>query len=172
MRKLALALLLVAVGLLAASAARGELAGGSIPDHISIALPAGWHQLQGWLSDVTDPAPRLAVASFPVRLSRQTCACGLPNVIHFPRGGAFVFVWEYLHPSSRMLGALRPRPPRFRLRTVEPQRLTCHGPSESFSFRDHGRDFQVEVYLGPAASPGTRAQLLAILDSFRAGRNA
>jgi len=172
MRKLALTVLLVAVGLLAASAASGERTTRSVPDRITIRVPASWHLLQGWLSDVTDPAPRLAVASFPAQLSRRTCACGLPNVIHFPRDGAFVFVWEYLHPSGRMLAALRPRPPLFRLRAAEPQRFTCYGPSDSFSFRDHGRDFQVEVYLGPAAKPLIRAQMLAILDSFRAGRAA
>jgi hypothetical protein len=172
MRKLALAALLVAVGLLAASAASGGRATRSVPDRISIRVPASWHPLQGWLSDVTDPAPRLAIASFPARLSRQTCACGLPNVIHFPRDGAFVFVWEYLHPSRRMLAALRPRPLHLRLRAAEPQRFTCHGPSDSFNFKAHGRDFQVEVYLGPAANPVTRTQMLAILDSFRAGPNA
>jgi hypothetical protein len=172
MRKLALAALLVAVALLATSAARGERATRSVPGRISIRVPANWHLLQGWLSDVTDPAPRLAVASFPARLSRQTCACGFPNVIHFPRNGAFVFVWEYLHPSRRMLAALRSRPPRLRLRAAEPQRFTCHGPSGGFNFKDHGRDFQVEVYLGPAAQPVTRTQMLAILDSFRAGPSA
>jgi hypothetical protein len=172
MRKLALAGLLVAVGLLAASAASGERAASSVPDRITVRVPAGWHRLQGWLSDVTDPAPRLALASFPARLSRQTCACGLPNVIHFPRDGAFVFVWEYLHPSGRMLAALRPRPRLFRLRAAEPQQFTCHGPSDSFSFRDHGRDFQVEVYLGPVAKPVTQARMLAVLDSFRAGGTA
>ena len=93
-------------------------------------------------------------------------------MIHFPRNGAFVFVWEYLHPSGRMLAALRPRPPLFRLRAAEPQRFTCHGPNDSFSFRGHGRGFHFEVYLGPAAKPLTRAQMLAILDSFRAGRAA
>jgi hypothetical protein len=172
MRRVALAVLLVAVGLLAASAARGERATRSVPDRISIRVPASWYLLQGRLSDVTDPAPRLAIASFPARLSRQTCACGLPNVIHFPRDGAFVFVWEYLHPSRRMLAALRPRPPHLLLRAAEPQRFTCQGPSDSFNFRDHGRDFQVEVYLGPAAEPVTRTQMLAMLDSFRAGPTA
>jgi hypothetical protein len=172
MRKLALAVFLVAVGLLAASATSGDRATRSAPDHITIRVPARWHLLQGWLSDVTDPAPRLAVASFRARLSRQTCACGLPNVIHFPRDGAFAFVWEYLHPSRRMLAALRPPPSHLRLRAAEPQRLTCHGPSDSFSFKDHGRDFQVDIYLGPAAKPLTRKQLLAILDSFRAAPNA
>ena len=55
---------------------------------------------------------------------------------------------------------------------AEPQPFTCHGPSDSLNFKDHGRDFQVEVYLGPAANPATRTQMLAILDSFHAGPNA
>lgn len=75
----------------------------SVPAHLSIRVPADWHVLRGWLSDVVDPAPRLAVASFPARLSRHTCECGFPNVLNFPRDGAFTFVWEYPAPSARGL---------------------------------------------------------------------
>jgi hypothetical protein len=55
------------------------------------------------------------VASFPVRLSRRTGSCGFPNVVSFPRDGAFVFVWEYLHPSPRGLARVPSRPARFHL---------------------------------------------------------
>lgn len=172
MRRLTRALVLVAIaGLIAASAASGT---GSVevPGRLGIRVPAGWHLVHGWLSDVTDPAPRLAVASFPARLSRQTCACGFPNVIHFPRDGALVFVWEYLHPSRRMLARAPRRPSsarlRERLRAAEPRHFTCHGASDDYSFAEHGRYFQVEVYFGPRVSPTTRMRLLAILDSLRA----
>lgn len=164
-----LALVLTAI-LVAATAAGGHTGSRSVgvPGRLDIRVPEGWHVAHGWLSDVTDPAPRLAVASFPVRLSRQTCACGFPNVVHFPRNGAFVFVWEYLHPSPRMLAAIPRRPTNFRLTAAKPQRFTCFGPSDGFNFKDRDRDFQVEVYLGPAASPATKTRLLALLDSLRA----
>jgi hypothetical protein len=45
--------------------------------------------------------------------------------------------------------------------------LNLPGPSDDFRFKDEGRDFQVEVYLGPAVSPDSRTQMLAILDSLR-----
>jgi hypothetical protein len=87
--------------------------------------------------------------------------------MHFPRNGAFVFVWEYLRPSRRMLARVEPRPSGFRLTAAEPQRFTCQGPSNSFTFKDHGRYFQVEAYFGPAVRPVARTRMLAIPDSLR-----
>ena len=171
MRRLARALVLFAIVVLAAtSAAGGSRGAGSVhaPGRLSIRVPAGWHLLHGWLSDVSNPAPRVAAASFPVRLSRHTCECGSPNVVDFPRNGAFVFVWEYLHPSRRMLTRAPRRPSSFRLRAAEPQRFTCQGPSDGFTFKEQGRYFQVEVYVGPGVAPTTRARMLAMLDSLHA----
>jgi hypothetical protein len=163
-------LVLVTIAVPVGGSAGGGDRGGRgvlVPGRLSIRVPAGWQVLHGWLSDVTDPAPRLAVASFPARLSRRTCACGFPNVIQFPRDGAFVFVWEYLHPTRRMLAAVPRRPPHFRLIAATPQRFTCQGSSDSFNFKDRDRYFQVEVYLGGAVSSTTRTRVLAILDSLR-----
>lgn len=174
MRRLPLALVLVALAIpMGGSAAASERGGGlRVPGRVSISVPSGWHVVHGWLSDVTNPAPRLAVASFPVRLSRQTCECGFPNVIHFPRAGAFVFVWEYLHPSRRMLAAVPRRPSSFRLADAKAQLFTCRGASDGFNFKDGDRYFQVEVYLGPAVSRGTQARTLSVLDSLRATPHA
>jgi hypothetical protein len=170
MRRLPIVLFLVTFASPLGTAAGGDRHGGlvRVPGKVSTLVPPGWHLVHGWLSDVTDPAPRLAVGSFPVRLSRQTCACGSPNVIHFPRNGAFVFVWEYLHPSPRMLAAVPRRPSGFRLPAGKPQRFRCQGPSDSFNFADRDRYFQVEVYLGPAVSSVTRARTMRILQSLRA----
>jgi hypothetical protein len=141
----------------------------NVPGRLSVRVPVGWYVLRGWLSDVTDPAPRLAVASFPVRLSRHTCECGFPNVVNFPRDGAFVFVWEYLHPSRRGLARVPSRPVRFHLAAGRGVRQTCDGPNGGSGFKDAGRVFQVEVYLGPKAGPALRAQAAAALDSLRVG---
>jgi hypothetical protein len=171
MRRVPPVLVLVAISILVgASSAGGDHRARqvNVPGALSIRVPAGWHVLHGWLSDVTDPAPRLAVASFAARLSRQTCACGFPNVIHFPRNGAFVFVWEYLHPSRRMLASVPRRPPGFRLTAAKSQRFTCQGPSAGFDSKDKDRDFQAELYFGPSVTPVTRTRMLAILDSLRA----
>lgn len=170
MRKLLVALAAAAIVV----AVWGGPAGGdraavrvSLPGRLSVAVPVGWHLLRGWLSDVVDPAPRLAIASFPVRLSRHTCECGFPNVVHFPRDGAFVFVWEYLNPSRRGLARTPSRPVRFLLAAGRGVRLTCDGPTGTFAFKDAGRVFQVEVYLGPAVGPALRRRAAALLDSLR-----
>lgn len=166
----ALAVVVIAIGAGTGVGAAGSDGGGArvtVPGRLSVRVPVGWHLLRGWLSGVIDPAPRLALASFPARLSRHTCACGFPNVVEFPRGGAFVFVWEYLRPSARLLARTPRRPARFSLARGG-VRLTCDGPSNGFDFKDAGRVFQVEVYLGPRASPALRSQAAAVLASLHA----
>src|SRR5258708_10185645 len=59
---------------------------------VSVRVPPGWDRLHGWLSDVRYPIPVLAVGSFPVHLSRHSCACAFPNVAHFPRNGSVLVV--------------------------------------------------------------------------------
>jgi hypothetical protein len=132
---------------------------------ITIQLPYGWHLLRGQLSEVVSPIPRLAIASFQARLSRQECECGFPNVVGFPRGGAFLFVWEDLDNS---LNTFPPRPANFRLTGARALRFECQGPSDSFFFRIGAREFEADVYLGAGAALSVRHQLLVALDSFRA----
>jgi hypothetical protein len=165
-----MALAVVAIaGLAAAGAAGGDRNARrvNVPGRLSVRVPTGWHVLRGWLSDVTDPAPRLAIASFPARLSRHTCECGFPNVVNFPHDGAFVFVWEYLHPSRRGLARLPSRPIRFHLAADGGVRQTCDGSTDTFGFKDAGRVFQMEVYLGPGIRPALRGRVAAMLDSLR-----
>jgi hypothetical protein len=114
----------------------------------------------------------LAVASFGAKLSRRTCECGFPNVVNFPRDGAFVFVWEYLHPSRRGLARVPSRPVRFHLAADGRVRQTCNGPTDTFGFKDAGRVFQVEIYLGPGIRPVLRSSVAAMLDSLRVAPNS
>jgi hypothetical protein len=153
----------------AAPTAGGDRAPGrvTVPGRLSVRVWVGWHVLHGWLSDVVDPTPRLAVASFAATLSRTTCECGFPNIVNFPRDGAFVFVWEYLHPSRFGLARLTRRPVRFHLAPDGAVRQTCDGPSDAFGFKDGGRVLQVEVYLGPRSRPALRDRVAAMLDSLR-----
>lgn len=168
-RKTLVVLVMVVIAALAAAGVAGGDRSArrmSVPGGLSVRVPVRWHVLRGWLSDVVDPAPRLAVASFPVRLSRRTCACGFPNVVNFPRDGAFVFVWEYLHPSRRELVRVPSRPGGFRLAAGAGARQTCDGSSDTFGFKDAGRVFQVEVYLGPGAGSALRRRTAAMLASL------
>lgn len=169
MRKvLAVLVMVVIAAQAAAEVAAGDRTakGVSVPAGLNVRVPAGWHVRRGWLSDVVDPAPRLAVASFSARLSRRACACGLPNVVNFPRDGAFVFVWEYLHPSRRGLARVPSRPARFRLAAGPGVRHTCDGSNDTFGFKDAGRVFEVEVYLGPGVGPALRRRVAAMLASL------
>jgi hypothetical protein len=169
-RRVLVALAVVAIAVLAgAGAAGGDRTAGrvNVPARLSVRVPAGWHVLRGWLSDVNDPAPRLAVASFPAALSRHTCECGFPNIVRFPRDGAFVFVWEYLHYPRRGLARVPSRPVRSHLAANGGVRQTCDGSSDTFGFKDAGRVFQVEVYLGPGTGPALRGRVAAMLDSLR-----
>jgi hypothetical protein len=45
-----------------------------------------------------------------------------------------------------------------------------HLTSDTRLFREAGRGYQVQIYLGPAAPPSARAQIAAILDSWRVTR--
>jgi hypothetical protein len=169
MRKLALALIAVPALVAAASTAgvdrgapRTEVGGA-----ISIQVPTGWHLIRNSITDVIDPIPRLAIASFAVRLSPRPCECGMPNISHFPRTGAFLFIWEYPHLAGRALERFPRRPPSFRITSTSPQEPTCQGPSGAILFRSAGGAFQAEIYLGPAAGPDSRARLVAAMNSLR-----
>lgn len=170
MRKIAVVLLAVSVLVLTAASAGSRSSSDGrryVAGRISISVLPGWHLIRRSLTDVVEPIPRLALASFAVTLSAHACECGLPNVRDFPRAGAFLFVWEYPHPPPRMLEHFPRRPPHFRITSETPQRHVCQGPSDEIIFQDAGRAFQAEIYLGPAAGQLIRARLLAMIDSLR-----
>ncbi|MGH3262827.1 MAG: hypothetical protein ACRDNS_12595, partial [Trebonia sp.] len=126
----------------------------SIPGRLSVVVPTGWHVLHGWLSDVTDPAPRLAMASFPARLSHHTCECGFPNVLNFPRNGAFIFVWEYLHyPTASSLG-YRAAPPTSRSRMAKGCASPAVAPTAASPSRMPGESSKLRSISAP--TPGRR----------------
>jgi hypothetical protein len=175
MRRLALiALVFVAVAAATAPAAQDHRVTrrASTPDQVRVDVPAGWHRLHGWLSEVQYPIPALAVGSFQVQLSRHSCACGMPNVKHFPRNGAFLFAWEYSQETRRQLARNPTSVPNAIPPAGAPQRFECAGPTWELSLSRGGDGFQLELYIGPDASPATRAELITILKSLRVVRTA
>ena len=64
------------------------------------------------------------------------------------------------------------RPVGFHLPAGGGLRQTCDRSSDTFGFKDAGRVFQVEVYLGPQVGPALREQVAAMLDSLRAAPDA
>ena len=166
MRRLLLvpALALAVAAALTAPAGAGNQRGG-LGGGVSVAVPAGWHVVRGRISEVVDPIP-VALATFHVRLAHRSCECGMPNVADFPRGGALVVVWEYRRIALRDLRSFPAHAPRFRI--GRSAITSACAPSDARTFREDGRGFQVEIYLGPDAPASARAQIAAILDSWRA----
>jgi hypothetical protein len=165
---------LVAAALLLGLAAAGRGTGGARRATgragLTIRLAPGWRLVQRRLTPLIDPAPRLALATFHVKPTRHLCVCETPNV-RVPRGGAFVIVWEWLRPTPSALRRLYPpRPARFTVTQNNPHWFECAGPSWGTLFRAAGRAFQVDVYLGPAADPSTRARIAAMLESLAPSR--
>ena len=77
MRNALVVLLMVVITALAVSGvAGGEGSVNRVRDSggLTIRVPVRWHLANGRLSDMSDPAPRLGIASFRARLSHETCA--------------------------------------------------------------------------------------------------
>jgi hypothetical protein len=111
---------------------------------LTVTMPRGWRVVHRRLTPCTNPAQRLAVTG----------------------RGALVVLLESLDPQ-RYIRRFPGRPRRFELHG-QPEPIGCCAPDERagwfFSFRDRARGFYGYVYLG---APGTRDEVLAILDSLR-----
>ena len=171
-RKVALVSLLVLGWLLptTSTSADGPAPRVAIAHGLGVEVPAGWHVVRQRVSDVLDPYPRLAMATFAVRLSPHSCECGTPNLENLPRRGAFLLVWEYLHVYKQSLTKIPSRPSRFTVAQDNRRWSECAGPSWGTSFRAAGRVFGVEVYFGRAAGKQVFIHVDQILDSLRVSR--
>lgn len=139
---------------------RTSLGGG-----VSVALPAGWHLTHGKGTPLTEPFPRLSAATFAVRFSATHCVCDTPRVANFPRDGAYLLVFEWRLPRARHQ-TIAAHTRHFHIARSAIRSGDC-GPSDMRLFREAGRGYQVQIYLGPEAPASARAQIAAILDSWR-----
>jgi hypothetical protein len=137
----------------------------SLGDGVSVVLPAGWHLTHGKGTSLVEPFPRLSAATFAARFSRQHCVCDTPRVANFPRDGAYLLVLEWPLPRGRHAGFPAHRP-HFHISRSALTPGDC-GPSDNRLFREGGRGYQVQIYLGPDAPALARAQIAAILDSWQ-----
>jgi hypothetical protein len=146
--RLLVTLVFVLVAALPASHAEDGFGSGAVRSStyssagLTVTLPSGWHVVRRQLTPCVDPTERLTLSGRRALLMLQ----------------------ERRHPRAREFSA---RPHRFALRGT-PQPIACCAPTGRpgwfFNFRDGGRGFYVYMYLG---APGTRAEVLAILDSLR-----
>lgn len=133
---------------------------------VSVVLPAGWHLTHGKGTPLIDPVPRLSAATFRVHFSRHYCVCDTPHVADFPRDGAYLFVMEYPAVAHQDDKTFRPHTTHFHIGRSAIRPGDC-GPSDTVIFRQGGRGYQVQIYLGPDAPASARAQIDAILDSWQ-----
>jgi hypothetical protein len=141
---------------------------------ITVRLPSGWHVVHRSVTHVVDPIPRLALATFPVRLRDHPCECGMPNLQYIPPHGAFILIWEIPGWRRSRLSQIPARPASFS--RTEPGRTSGEcgpaigttAPAGSTAFRIRDRVFQADVYLGRAAGVRVRRRIDGILDSLRA----
>ena len=143
MKRVALAVLLLASGVSAAAAATERVY--SRPRvGLSVRYPSGWTVVRRHLTPCTNPLQRMALR----------------------RNGALVLLMESLDPP-RYVKRFPRRPEHFRLRG-NPQWLVCCEPLHKrgwmLDFRDGGRAFYAYVY---GSSRAVRAQAVAIVDSLR-----
>jgi hypothetical protein len=195
MRRVAIAVLVAAASLSAeaptgisdATVARVPAGGG-----ISLRLRQGWDLVRG-----VGPYQPAVVGSFTVAFARHPCRCAKPivrncgkwcaepSIPNFPRAGALLFIWEYPPPrNSAEVSRIPRRPARFVVAQDNPHFAdalarelrhrgvtaghACAGPPSWVSdFRDAGRLFQLEAYLGPAAGRQVRARMDALLSSLK-----
>jgi hypothetical protein len=139
---------------------------------LSVRIPPGWQLTRRQVLDVVSPVQRLVVTSFALPRRAPVGGCDpMQAVRHMPHNGAYLFMWEYTGATGlRRRDRLRlpPRPPRFKLSFV-PYAPGSGVMLAGTTFREHGRVFQVQLYLGAHATRRRRAQLLALLDSLAVG---
>ena len=131
-------------------------------------VPAGWHITSRPITSVARPVQRLVVTSFVLHQSRPDPGCGPTTAIReMPRTGAFLFLFEYSGVSRQEIATFPPRPANFRLDPSSYRPYECEGLSYLVRFRDAGREFQAQIYVGSHATSKTRRLLLGVLDSLR-----
>jgi hypothetical protein len=116
------------------------------------------------------PVPLHVLASFPIRRGAANAACPRPVLESMPPDGIYMLVAEYTKPPPPGFPAGTPIGARGDLAHLDlrPAEVECWdaGLSGTARFRDHGRDFYVEVLLGPKVTASQRRRALQALASL------
>jgi hypothetical protein len=84
-----------------------------------------------------------------------------------PPDGAFIYLFEYVDVPAELTERT---PERTGPLTLGPeQSFECFGESRTVRWKDRGRVFQAQVYLGPRASDALQRDVSSILNSIQAG---
>lgn len=139
--------------------------------HFSVRYPDTWHLAQRSLTPhLSEPRELLTVATGALPAGGRCAQFPAAAMRAMGNRGAIVTIQE----RARVHGE-PPRPRRFHLRRRDASDAGRCVPgagirSWTLAFRTHGRAFVAIVALGAHATRHRRAQALAVLDSFRAGR--
>jgi hypothetical protein len=109
---------------------------------------------------------RLMLGTFDLKRTPPDGNCTPRAAIDaLPATGAFIYLLEYEDLAPRWKERI---PERTGPLTLGPERpYECMGPSRMVTWRDHGRAFQANVYLGARASDRLRRDAVSILNSIR-----
>jgi hypothetical protein len=137
-------------------------------------VPAGWHEVDRPLTDVTYTVQIYAASTYPIVLDHSPGRCGPPPrvLVEMPPGGALLQVIEYARfaPNGRPIRVPRlpRRPAHFDWSDGTWADFECAGPSFKFDYREEGRARQAQVWFRPATvEPRLRAGALRILNRLR-----
>jgi murein peptide amidase A len=145
------------------------------PVRLSVELPQGWRTLSRPLTELTNPAEVLRLAS--VRLGRfqagRNCSPG-PALARLPRGETLILL---LHRSGGLGFARRlpggPPPRRVRLTGNTLDDHECAGHAHSIYFRRRGLSFQAWVYFRPPRGTASERRVAErVLNSIEVERHA
>jgi len=131
---------------------------------LAIVHPTEWRLYPHALTQTVSARDQMALGTFRLDQRRPDPGCTPRTALRArPRGGGFLYLFEYRGLNRRQLARFPVRPAALRLPRSSYRPYECLGQSWMVRFRDEGRAFQAHVY-GPAAR---RRQALAILDSLR-----
>jgi hypothetical protein len=133
-------------------------------------LPPGLAVARKASSGRSWPVPRAVVASFPIHRASANALCPASVIASMPPDGVYIVVAEYTKPPPPGIPPGNPPGPRGDLThlNIRPSEVECwNGPGGSVSFREHGRDYHVELLLGRRVTAAQRRRALAALASLR-----
>jgi len=138
---------------------------------VSVQVPSRWAFRPDPVPDLVEPV-MLFVTGEPRLPPAKRVACGVTP----PRGGALVWLYEFVFPpppgfpasnAARVRRTTPRRPPHFSLGRAIPGALECsRRPAYNVGFRTAGRIFFAKVALGPQAPTTLRRTVLLLLDSL------
>jgi len=164
------AVVLVAIGLLAASTSVAAPSERFERHRIVLRYPDAWFVTTKPLSNGVNPTYRFTLSTVRVRRTAKDLGPCLPGVAsQIPSDGVLAFVREAVGADrAASIARMQPRPPHFRLPTRTDNELCGFARRGRWiPFRESGRALYLGIYVGPEATTSTTHALQRALDRMR-----